>query len=137
MQEYTREVVEVHALEGVVPLASFAQDGHVVPQDPEPITREFLAGLPPAITAETYIWKSPLSELNPQLWEYAEFVRKHAHNWYGGDFEDSGIHDEETNGTDAVHTREVNGEIVRTEIVGTREGGRTVMTAVEINSRAR
>lgn len=60
-------------------------------------------------------------------------MRKHAHKWYGKDFEDDRVDEP----TDPVHTREVDGEIFRTEIVGTPEGGRAVVTAVETNSRMR
>lgn len=36
-----------------------------------------------AIAAQTYVWCQPISQLSPDIWEYADFVRDSAHKWVG------------------------------------------------------
>lgn len=40
-----------------------------------------------ALSAETYIWTSPLSRLSPSLWSFEDFLRDSAHKWVGAEGE--------------------------------------------------
>ncbi|PSR75564.1 hypothetical protein PHLCEN_2v9044 [Hermanssonia centrifuga] len=108
--EYTREIVSVHPLAEFTPLSSAdTSDSSIVPTTPPPIPP--LSSLSSPLTAHTYIWAKPLSQLRPELWEYAEFVRTNAWKWVGDGSRDNKDY------VEVDKRREMGGVIVRTEIV--------------------
>ena len=113
-QEYVRATVPVHPLGPFSALESAARDAALVPTTPPLLAPEFLAGLPrthPALPANTYLWIKPLAELKPDIWDYAEFVRDNAWKWVGRGAVDNEYY------TEVDHRREMDGNIVRREIV--------------------
>ncbi|KAF8558147.1 hypothetical protein OG21DRAFT_1520001 [Imleria badia] len=76
INEYTREVVLVHALGPLVALDDMQATG-VVPPMPPPDK------LQTPIEVNTYVWCRPLSELQPRLWTFEEFVEENAWKWIG------------------------------------------------------
>jgi len=90
--EYTRETVRVHPLEAIVPLnatisddiqpqSSGASPTSIAPKDPAPLPER--AALTPSIECQTYIWCHPISELEKELWSFAEFVKMNSYKWIG------------------------------------------------------
>lgn len=93
-------------------------DATIVPTAPPPLTAQFVADLSnthPPVEAHTYIWIQPLSELTPELWDFAEFVRDNAWKWVGVGAKDNEYY------TEVDHRREMDGHIVERKIV-TAEG---------------
>ncbi|EKM58315.1 uncharacterized protein PHACADRAFT_252535 [Phanerochaete carnosa HHB-10118-sp] len=129
--EYVRAKVSVHPLGPFGSLESAAKDSAIVPTTPPPLSSEFVANLPsthPAIEASTYIWIQPISELSPDIWDYAEFVRDNAWKWVGS----SPTAQENDYYLEVDRRREMDGHIERHEIVtvGEEQEKRVV---VEIN----
>ena len=78
----------MHPLGPFVPFAeSAATSTAVVPLSAPPLPS--LADLPAPLQAQTYIWAHPLSELRPDVWEYADFIRTNAWKWVGDTAEDN------------------------------------------------
>lgn len=133
-QEYTRAVVSVHPLAPFRPLASNgSSDASIVPTAPPPLSASILADLPqthPAIEANTYIWIQPLTELSPEIWDFAEFVRDNAWKWVGVGATDNEYY------TEVDHRREMDGNIVRREIVSADgQDGDERKVAVEVETQ--
>ncbi|KAL6301500.1 hypothetical protein BKA93DRAFT_796907 [Sparassis latifolia] len=109
-REYTRQSISVHPLGSFTSLESAAASSTV------PMTSPLLPplhALPGPLSAQTYIWARPLTELTPELWEYADFVRDNAWKWVG---------DGSRNNADYAEVdrrRAMNGNIVSTETVST------------------
>lgn len=82
-QQYTRETVPVYPLGPFTSLSSSdpSSSSSLVPLTPPPLPS--LASLGTPLTTQTYIWAQPLSDLSPDLWEYADFVRTNAWKWVG------------------------------------------------------
>jgi len=80
-----------------------------VPTTPPPLppSDELQRPLP----AQTYIWARLLSQLTPELWEYADFVRENAWKWVGDGSRDNKDY------VEVDKRREMNGNIVHREIV--------------------
>ncbi|KAI0075813.1 hypothetical protein K474DRAFT_1760323 [Panus rudis PR-1116 ss-1] len=117
--EYSREVVSVHPLGPFVPLASTAgSDSAIIPTTPPEIPSH--DGLQPAISAQTYIWKDSIARLEPELWEFAQFVRDNAWKWVGSGSANNEDYDK------VDKRRAMNGRIVRTEIVVDADGTQKV-----------
>ncbi|KAI0951314.1 hypothetical protein AcW1_008384 [Taiwanofungus camphoratus] len=81
--QYTRETVPVYPLGPFTSLSSSdpSSSSSLVPLTPPPLPS--LASLGTPLTTQTYIWAQPLSDLSPDLWEYADFVRTNAWKWVG------------------------------------------------------
>ena len=128
LQEYSRETVSAYPLSSFTPLSSTSEpaaDSNIVPTIAPSIPP--FDTLPPPISAQSYIWISPLSRLEPAIWEYSDFVRDNAWKWVGDATEGSQTYAE------VDKRREMNGKIVRTEIVtelGEGEG-RNVLVEVK------
>ncbi|KAN0093176.1 hypothetical protein V8E55_003960 [Tylopilus felleus] len=72
--EYTRELVHVHPLGPLVALSNMdATIAEVPPQNELETTLE----------VNTYVWCRPLSQLQPKLWTFEEFVKENAWKWVG------------------------------------------------------
>lgn len=128
--EYVRATVNVHPLGPFSPLESAAKDSAIVPTTPPPLSPEFIATLPsthPPIPANTYLWIQPISELKPDIWDYAEFVRDNAWKWVGS----APAARENEYYLEVDRRREMDGHIVRHEIVNVGEEERRVV--VEVN----
>jgi len=54
----------------------------VMPKDPPAVVPQ-LNELKAPLQANTYVWCSPLSALQPQLWTFEEFVEENAWKWIG------------------------------------------------------
>ena len=144
-QEYTRENVLVHPLGPLTALSSTpvprptvpnigstlsntATDAYIVPLTAPELPR--LDSLPPALSAQTYIYAGPLKGLSPELWSYEDFVRENAWKWVG-----RGAHDNE-HYVEVDRRREMDGKTLKTEIVdggsilGSDNDGKSV--AVEV-----
>jgi hypothetical protein len=76
-QEYTLETVSVHPL---APFTSLSSDA-VVTSTQLPIPDE--GDLTPAVSAQTYVWCKPLTQLRPDVWSYETFVQQNASKWVG------------------------------------------------------
>ncbi|KAI0359950.1 hypothetical protein OH77DRAFT_1419325 [Trametes cingulata] len=122
--EYTRESVAVHPLGPLTPLSSHSEprasaptpadaatDAYVVPRTAPELPP--LDALPPPLSAETYIYAGPLSQLSPELWSYEDFVRENAWKWVG-----RGAMDEEYY-VEVDRRREMDGKTLYTAIVDT------------------
>ena len=109
--------MSTHPLAPFSTLASAATDAAIVPTTPPPLTPQFVADLPtthPPVEAHTYIWIQPVSELTPELWDFAEFVRDNAWKWVGAGAKDNEYY------TEVDHRREMDGHIVERKIVTTK-----------------
>lgn len=84
--------------------------------------------LPPPVTAQTYVWSSPVSRLEPAIWEYSAFVRDSAWKWVG----DAADGLEEY--VEVDKRREMNGKIITTEIVS--DGSEERKVVVETDDKA-
>ncbi|GJE88663.1 gamma-glutamylcyclotransferase [Phanerochaete sordida] len=118
--EYVRATVPVHPLGPFSALESAARDMAIVPTTPPPLSPEFVAGLQathPALQANTYLWIQPISELKPDIWDYAEFVRDNAWKWVGA----SPAAQENEYYLEVDRRREMDGQIVRHGIVSVDE----------------
>ncbi|EMD33337.1 hypothetical protein CERSUDRAFT_160235 [Gelatoporia subvermispora B] len=112
--EYTLEKVQVHPLKPFKPLSSSSPND--IPLDPPPLPP--LDELPAPIEAKTYIWAGKLSDLRPDLWEYADFMRYNAAKWI-----------KDTNPVAAEHQRGIDGtHTVTKEIIVTDEGKQVKVT---------
>lgn len=121
----------MHPLGPFTPLESAARDTAIVPTTPPPLSPEFIASLQsthPALEANTYIWIQPLSELKPDIWDYAEFVRDNAWKWVGI----NPAAQENEYYLEVDRRREMDGQIVRHEIVNVGEDHET-RVVVEVN----
>ncbi|KAF8558149.1 hypothetical protein OG21DRAFT_1290707 [Imleria badia] len=76
--EYRRELVLVHPLGPSAALDGTEVNG-VVPQAPIPTPDE----LQTPLEVTTYVWCGPLSELEPKLWTFEEFIEENAWKWVG------------------------------------------------------
>ncbi|KAH8100760.1 hypothetical protein BXZ70DRAFT_906950 [Cristinia sonorae] len=112
--EYTRETVSVHPLVSAEPLNS---DNVIVPRTTPSLPP--LDALPPAVTAQTYVWVDSLDHLEPAIWEYSDFVKDSAWKWVGKSDSEEYV--------EVDKRREMNGKIVRTEIVGEGNGDKKVV----------
>jgi hypothetical protein len=83
MQEYTRETVQIHPLAPFTPLIQEGSSMSVALTTPPPVPVE--SQLAPAVPAQTYVWRQPLSQLRPDVWSYETFVRDNAWKWVGPD----------------------------------------------------
>ncbi|KAI0749388.1 hypothetical protein C8Q80DRAFT_1269275 [Daedaleopsis nitida] len=99
LKEYTREEVLIHPLGRLAPLSSTmvpnhsipsstpaslsdaATDSYVVPLHAPALPALSALALP--LRAQTYIYAGPLTDLSPELWSYADFVRENAWKWVG------------------------------------------------------
>ena len=54
----------------------------MMPKDPPAVVPQ-LNELKAPLQANTYVWCSPLSALQPQLWTFEEFVEENAWKWIG------------------------------------------------------
>ncbi|KAL1949438.1 hypothetical protein VTO73DRAFT_8319 [Trametes versicolor] len=87
--EYTRDIVGVHPLGPLTPLSATTgptpapADDYIVPRVAPELPP--LNALGPSVPAHTYIHAGALSELSPELWSYADFVRESAWKWVGAD----------------------------------------------------
>lgn len=126
-KEYTRKVVSAHPLTSFTPLTSDSSaDTSIVPSTTP--TLPDLSSLPPPVQAQTYIWVAPLSRIEPELWEYAQFVRDNAWKWVG---------DASRDNQDFVKVderRAMNGKIVSNKIVEDEEGRRVEAELVGVKA---
>ncbi|KAK7696263.1 hypothetical protein QCA50_000916 [Cerrena zonata] len=112
--EYTREIVSAHPLTSFTPLTSNSSaDTSIVPSTAPAIPD--LSSLPPPVQAQTYLWAAPTSRLEPDLWEYAQFVRDSAWKWVG---------DKSRDNQDFIKVderRAMNGKIISNRIIEDEE----------------
>ncbi|KAF8134919.1 hypothetical protein EV363DRAFT_1447730 [Boletus edulis] len=74
--EYTRELVHVHPLGPSISIDNVEVTGEVPPIPPP-------NELETTIEVFTYVWCRPLSELQPKLWSFKEFIEESAWKWIG------------------------------------------------------
>ena len=70
----------------MVPLSSTgpAYASEIATTDPPPIpSLNTIGSTHPPVQAHTYIWIKPVNQLNPEIWNFADFVRTNAHKWVG------------------------------------------------------
>lgn len=122
-------LVSVHPLGPLTPLATASAE--IVPASPPPVPAlATIASTHPPAQAHTYIWTKGLQELKPEVWEFAEFVKKNAWKWIG----DGQAVRENRDFLEVDKRRDMGGTIVRREIVhpaGEEEGAREVVVDVE------
>ncbi|CAL1700274.1 unnamed protein product [Somion occarium] len=115
--EYSRDTVSVHPLSAFTPLVSTLlpspPDAHIIPSTSSPISS--FDALQTPILAQTYIWKA-LSQLEPALWEYEQFIRDSAWKWVGDGSRDNKDYIE------VDRRRQMNGRIIRTTPMDSDEG---------------
>ena len=85
-----------------------------------------LSSLPSPVQAQTYIWAASVSRMEPELWEYAQFVRENAWKWVGDGSKDNQDY------VKVDERRAMNGKIVSDRIIED-EGGRRV-EAIEVRA---
>ncbi|KAI0777106.1 hypothetical protein BC629DRAFT_632620 [Irpex lacteus] len=128
--EYARDRIAVHPLGPLVPLSSIspATSSNLAPSDPPPIPAlETIPTNHPPVQAHTYIWISPLEELKPDIWDFADFVRTNAWKWVG---DGDAVKENEFYG-EVDKRRDMGGVIVRHEISSERiEEGKERKVAV-------
>lgn len=133
-QEYARDRIAVHPLGPLVPLSSIspATSSNLAPSDPPPIpSLETIATTHPPVQAHTYIWISPLEELKPDIWDFADFVRTNAWKWVG---DGDAVKENEFYG-EVDKRRDMGGVIVRHGIAG-EEAGERKETKVVVDATA-
>jgi hypothetical protein len=80
-QEYDRKKVDVHPLGSLTSLAESSVFEELSSNPSKVAPLPDIAGLPPAIQAETYVYSASVSYLNAELWSFDEFVQKNAWKW--------------------------------------------------------
>ncbi|OSX59088.1 hypothetical protein POSPLADRAFT_1060174 [Postia placenta MAD-698-R-SB12] len=121
--EYTRERVSVHPLGPFTDLSASVPDSDIAPAAPAPPSLDTLA---PPLPAHTYIWGAPLDQLSPEVWDYADFVRKNAWKWVG---------DAARNNADYLEVdrrRAMNGDTLRQEIIDVGGDDTNAKAVVEV-----
>jgi hypothetical protein len=83
-KEYDREKVGVRPLGSLTSLAESSVFEELSSNPSKVAPLPDIAGLPPPIQAETYVYSAPTSYLNAELWSFDEFVQKNAWKWMGG-----------------------------------------------------
>ncbi|KAI0342813.1 hypothetical protein BDW22DRAFT_1357337 [Trametopsis cervina] len=134
--EYSRDTIAVHPLAAFVPLSSMdpLSSSDIAPADPPPIpSLSTISTTHPPIVAHTYIWIKPLSQLEPKIWDFSEFVKTNAWKWVGDSEE---VEKNEYYG-EVDKRRDMGGVIVRKEIAGQEgEQGKETKVAVQVEAKA-